>query len=42
MVFGLKNGSKVSVYYNVQQFALLREQVANAMRQVYGVEMRAL
>ncbi len=42
LVFSLKNGEKVRVYYNVEQFTLLRQKVAHCMRQIYGVELRAL
>lgn len=37
MVFGLKNGRKVSLYFSVDQLSLLRGRVADAMRHIYGV-----
>jgi hypothetical protein len=42
LVFKLKDGSKLSVYYNLEQFSLLRAKAAGAMKQIYGIELRAL
>lgn len=42
LVLRLRNGRKVSVYLSVEQLAALRERAANAMRLIYGVELRAL
>jgi len=37
LVYHLRNNTKVSVYYNIEQFSLLRQRVASAMRQIYGI-----
>jgi hypothetical protein len=37
LVFRFKNNQKLSVYYNLEQFSLLRQRVAASMRQVYGI-----
>lgn len=42
LVFRLKDGSSVPIYYSLEQFSLLRAKVADAMKQVYGIELRAL
>ena len=42
LIFILSNGQKEGIYFNLEQFALLRQKTANSMRQIYGVELRAL
>jgi hypothetical protein len=42
LVFRLKNGSSLEIYYSLEQFSLLRAKAANAMKQIYGIELRAL
>lgn len=42
LIFSKRNGSKSAVYYDLEQFGQLRQKVSNSMRQIYGVEMRAL
>ena len=42
IVFSLKNGKKSSVYFNMEQWTVLRQKVSHCMRQIYNIEIRAL
>jgi hypothetical protein len=41
-MFQLKGGESVSVYLGVEGFWQLRESVAECMKRVLGIELRAL
>jgi hypothetical protein len=42
LLFRLKDGSSLPLYFSLEQFSLLRAKAANAMKQVFGIELRAL
>lgn len=42
LVFKTKEGGLWSLYFGLEQFALLRKQIALAMKTIYSIEMRTM
>jgi hypothetical protein len=42
IVYKMEDLSEVKVYYSIEQLSQLRHEVAESMKQVYGIELRTL